>query len=191
MDEIPVVKIAFYKGSPSSYLHRIIRWWSKSTYSHAELIMPDGKTWISISPFLTAKVSARIRGTIDNPDDWDYLNFPLSWRKPVREYQLKQLYKFIDVTQGSSYDWFGMLLSQVCPYLIKRRDKWYCSEWIAHALVNSRIVMWDDLRLYGTPDLSPGRLYDILEPLSASGIRAPLIAEEIILRQDVGKRNKN
>jgi len=155
------IKIAFYKGKPG-FLHKVIRWWTKSSYSHAELIMPDDKTWVSISPFLTSRVASRQKDTIDNPDDWDYLTFDLNWRKPVREYQLRQLDKFIAETGGCKYDWVGMLMSQFCPYLIKRRDKWYCSEWIAHALVNSRIVMWDDIRIYDTPDLSPGKLYDVL-----------------------------
>lgn len=155
------VKVAFFKGS-ETWLHRLIRWWTKSPYSHAELVMPDGITWVSISPFLTSRVAPRIKTHIENPGDWDYLTFTLNFREPVEKYQLDQLYKFINMTQGSKYDWVGMLMSQFCPYLIKRRDKWYCSEWIAHALVNSRIVMWDDLMLYDTPDLSPGRLYEIL-----------------------------
>jgi hypothetical protein len=155
------IKIAFYKG-PGGYLHRLIRWWTKSKYSHAELVMPDDKTWVSISPFLTSKVASRERLEIKNPEQWDYLTFTLSWRKPVREYQLRQLDKFIMQTTGCKYDWFGMIISQFGPYLIKRRDKWYCSEWIAHAMVNSRIIMWDDIRIYDTPDLSPGKLYDLL-----------------------------
>ncbi len=155
------IKVAFYKGK-GGRIHKIIRWWTKSPYSHAELIMPDNITWISISPFLSSRVSARIRSTIENPQDWDYLTFKLNHREPVKNYQLSQLYKFIEMTQGSKYDWVGMIVSQFCPYLIKRRDRWYCSEWIAHALVNSRIIMWDDLKLYGTPDLSPGKLHELL-----------------------------
>jgi len=161
MMEGSYIKVAFYKGN-SGRLHKIIRWWTKSKYSHAELIMPDGKTWISISPFLTSRVSARCRDVIENPEMWDYLTFDLNWRQPVQEYQASQLQKFISETTGCKYDWIGMLLSQFGPFLIKRRDRWYCSEWIAHALVNSRIIMWDDIRIYDTPDLSPGKLYDIL-----------------------------
>ena len=33
-------------------------------------------------------------------------------------------------------------------------------------MVNSRIVMWDDLSLYNTPDLSPGKLYCLLTDVS-------------------------
>ena len=155
------VRVAFYKGVSDGWTHRIIRWWTGSPYSHAELILPDGKTWVSISPFLTSRVAPRIKHKVDD-GDWDYLTFELSHRDPVRAYQLDQLYKFIDMTQGSKYDWTGMILSQICPFLIKRRSKWYCSEWIAHALVNSRIIMWDDMSLYDTPDLSPGKLFALL-----------------------------
>ena len=159
------IKVAFYKG-PGGFLHKIIRWWTKSPYSHAELILPDEITWISISPFLSARVSARPRYQIENLEDWDFLRFELSWRQPVREYQLEQLHRFIDETNGSRYDWVGMILSQMCPYLIKHRDKWYCSEWIAHALVKARIVKWRSLKIYETPNLSPGKLHEILKNYS-------------------------
>ena len=142
-------------------MHRFIRWWTKSDYSHAELVMPDGRTWVSISPFLSSKVASRVK-TKPKLEDWEVITFDLSWREPVRKYQLDQLYKFIEQTQGCKYDWVGMILSQICPFLVKRRDKWYCSEWIAHALVNSRIVMWDDMNLYDTPNMSPGTLYKML-----------------------------
>ena len=164
------IQVAFYKGQ-GGWIHKLIRWWTKSPYSHVELVLPDGKTWISISPFLTSRVAPRIRHRIDNPDAWDYLVFKLSDRPPVQEYQLAQLYKFIDVTQGAKYDWVGMVMSHFCPYLIKRKERWYCSEWIAHALVNSRIIMWDDLRLYNIPDLSPGKLYNLLRAVCIHGRR--------------------
>ena len=48
------IKIAFYAGE-GNYINRIIKWWTKSPYSHAELIMPDN-TWIGISPFKTSKI---------------------------------------------------------------------------------------------------------------------------------------
>ena len=161
---MPEIQIAFYKGH-GGWTHKIIRWWTKSPYSHAELIMPDGKTWVSISPFLTSRVAPRIKHKLEKPEEWDFLVFKLSEREPVRNYQLDQLYKFIEKTQGCKYDWTGMIMSQLCPFLVKRRDKWYCSEWIAHAMVNSRIVMWDDVYLYDTPDLHPGKLYEILRAL--------------------------
>jgi hypothetical protein len=182
------IRIAFFKGSEGP-LHRFIRWWTKSKYSHAELVMPDGKTWISISPFLSSRVSARIKGNEVNPENWDYLDFYLNWREPVKDYQLNQLYKFIDKTQGCKYDWTGMIMSQLCPFLVKRRDKWYCSEWIAHAMVNARIVMWDDIHLYDTPDLSPGKLYELLEPHAQAKTGPIEFPNQSIIKDDVRKCN--
>jgi len=158
------IKIAFFKGDKKSFLHRFIRWYTKSKYSHVELILPDNKQWVGISPFLTSKVGIREKSLSpsERNENWDYLTFTLNWREPVREYQFNQLNKFIHKTLGSRYDWLGVIVSNLTPFLVKKRDKWYCSEWIAHALVNSRIVMWDDMHLYDTPEMSPGKLYELL-----------------------------
>tara|TARA_A100001015_G_scaffold309013_2_gene407671 strand:+ start:619 stop:1125 length:507 start_codon:yes stop_codon:yes gene_type:complete len=158
------IKIAFFKGDKKTWLHRFIRWYTRSPYSHAELIMPDGEQWVGISPFLTSRVGIREkRISLENQEqNWDYLTFSLNWRPPVREYQINQLNKFIQKTLGSRYDWIGLIVSNLTPFLVKKRDRWYCSEWIAHALVNARIVMWDDMDLYDTPEMSPGKLYELL-----------------------------
>ena len=162
------IKIAFFKGDKKTLLHRFIRWYTKSPYSHAELIMPDGEQWVGISPFLTSRVGIREKNISPEKqqENWDYLTFTLNWRVPVREYQISQLNKFIQKTLGSRYDWIGLIISNLTPFLVKKRDRWYCSEWIAHALVNARIVMWDDMDLYDTPEMSPGKLYDLLLPLA-------------------------
>ena len=155
------VKVAFFKGNRNSRLHKFIRWYTKSQYSHAELIMPDNETWVSISPFLSSKLEKRTPDFID-PDEWDFVELELHWRKPVRDYQLEQLEKFIQMTEGSGYDWFGLILSHLSPFVIKHKGKWYCSEWIAYALVHSRIIMWDQMNLHRTPGLSPAKLHEIL-----------------------------
>ena len=158
------IRIAFFKGDKKGLLHRFIRWYTKSIYSHAELVMPDGQRWIGISPFLTSRVGIREKSISpeNQKENWDYLTFTLNWREPVRDYQISQLNKFIQKTLGSRYDWVGLVVSNLTPFLVKKRDRWYCSEWIAHALVNARIVMWDDMDLYDTPEMSPGKLYDLL-----------------------------
>ena len=156
------IRVAFFKGDKGRWLHRFIRWYTKSKYSHAELVMPDDETWAGISPFLTSKVGTRKKSIEESKDEWDFLTFKLSWRQPVREYQIAQLNRFLEKTSGSRYDWTGLIISNLTSFLVKKRDKWYCSEWIAHALVNARIVMWDDMDLYDTPNLSPGTLYNML-----------------------------
>ena len=94
------IKIAFFKGDKKTLLHRFIRWYTESPYSHAELIMPDGEQWVGISPFLTSRVGIREKriSLESQKQNWDYLTFSLNWRPPVREYQINQLNKFIQKT---------------------------------------------------------------------------------------------
>ena len=70
------IKIAFYKGKGKLH-NKIIRWWTKSKYSHAELVLPDDITWISISPFYNSKVSAR-SNPINDKNKWDFLIFKIN-----------------------------------------------------------------------------------------------------------------
>jgi len=155
-----LIKIAFYKNGEGT-AHKIIRWYTGSKYSHAELIMPDGITWITISPVYNSRVTPRIIYDYDE-SKWDFIELPLSWREPVRGYQKDQLNKFVKETIGNKYDWSGMLLSHLSPFKIRRAGRWYCSEWIAHALLYSRIIMWDEMKMYNIPDMSPGKLFNLL-----------------------------
>ena len=52
------ISVAFYKGK-GNWKNRVIRWWTKSPYSHAELVLDDKQTWIGISPFIKAKLVLR------------------------------------------------------------------------------------------------------------------------------------
>ncbi len=152
------VKIAFYKAK-GNWQNKIIRWWTKSPYSHAELVLPDGKTWIGISPFLTSKVSSRENPTF-NEDNWDFVELEIT------EEQYDVILDFYNETKGCKYDWIGMLLSQFLPFRIKRREKWYCSEWIAYALRIANVVHWKVVKIYDRCDLSPGVLYNIAQSVN-------------------------
>lgn len=148
------IKIAFYKGS-GGWKNKIIRWWTKSPYSHAELILPDGVTWISISPLLTSKVAARVKKEY-NIESWDFVELDIT------EKQYDIIMEFYEFTKGSSYDWIGMIFSQFVPYTIKRKGKWYCSEWIAYALRISNVIDWRIIKIYDRHDLSPSVIYQII-----------------------------
>jgi hypothetical protein len=148
------IKIAFYRGQ-GSWHNRLIRWWTKSPYSHAELILADGVTWISISPFAEQKVVAKAKVLYDNKV-WDFLEFE------VTEQQHADILKFYDHTAGQRYDWIGMLLSQFLPFRIKQHNRWYCSQWIAYALMLSDVVSWQKKAIFDYSDLSPGFLFNML-----------------------------
>jgi hypothetical protein len=154
------IRIAFFKGDKHEWHHRFVRWWTKSPYSHAEIIL-DGETWVSISPFLYTRVAARVRTQVDE-SDWDFLTFR------VTAEELRALKNFISETTGDGYDWIGMILSQILPIIIKGKGRWYCSQWIAHALGWAGIVRWKRLGIYEFPDLHPGKLHDILSQVAES-----------------------
>lgn len=159
MQKLNKIKIAFFKGDKHKFHHRFIRWWTKSHYSHTEIVI-DEHVWTSVSPFLYTQVASRIRTQVDE-NDWDYLEFLIS------DSELTALKEFISETTGDDYDWLGMLLSQVMPFIIKGKGKWHCSSWVAHALCWAGIVRRRKLGIYEIPDLHPGKLYEILSQISS------------------------
>ena len=112
--------------------------------------MPDN-TCISITPFGTAGIR---RKNFEEPEeDYDMICVPVS------DEQLETIENFYEDTKGDGYDWPGMILSKFTPFFIKRVGRWYCSEWIAYAL---RLAGAVD-NLYHYPDLTPQRLYEVLQ----------------------------
>ena len=147
------IKIAFYKGK-GNILNGIVRWWTKSIYSHAELVLPDDRTWLGISPFLKSKVDSRQKLIVDNLE-WDFISLD------VTSEQRDIILEFFEETKGCGYDWIGMLLSQFLPCRIKHKKRWYCSEWIAYALRIACVLDWRDIKIYERRDLSPVVLYEL------------------------------
>jgi len=149
------IRIAFFKGDQHEWHHRFIRWWTRSPYSHAEIVLDDGETWVSISPFLYTRVAARVRTQVPD-DEWDYLDFRITPE------ELRALKDFISETTGDGYDWIGMIISQVIPFTVKGKGKWYCSSWVFSALNYSGVLKSRTSKIREMPDLSPGKLYEIL-----------------------------
>ena len=129
-----MVKIAFYKGK-GNWINKIIRWWTKSKYSHAELVLPNKMTWIGISPFLSSRVESRYN-IIYKPSNWDFVNLN------VTEQQYSTMLDFFKETKGCKYDWIGMLF--------------------AYALRVSGFFNWQVIKLYDQCDLSPGVLHKLI-----------------------------
>ena len=87
---------------------------------------------------------------------WKYLAFDCT------SVQVERLRDFFLNTKGCNYDWFGMIMSQVTPWRIKTPGKWYCSEWVAHALSYAGIIGIDKISSLERKDLSPGKIYHLL-----------------------------
>lgn len=142
--------VAFYKGE-GRWHNKVVRSTTQSIYSHAELIMPDGKS-ISIQPFDSRGVRKIRFDQEESREDYDLICVP------VTAEQVDTIERFFRDTKGDGYDWPGMILSKFTPFFIKRTGRWYCSEWIAYALRLAGAV--DSLYHYN--DLTPQRLYEIL-----------------------------
>tara|TARA_R110000824_G_scaffold15086_1_gene63706 strand:- start:1284 stop:1745 length:462 start_codon:yes stop_codon:yes gene_type:complete len=148
------IKVAFYKGGGDLF-NKIVRWWTKSPYSHVELILPDDVTWIRIGPFSSSKLCA-IKKEKWDPKNWDFISIT------VTSEQVETIKEFFERTKGCKYDWWGMILSHLIPFKVKQRGKWYCSEWIAHALRVSRVIDWRVARIFERAKISPAILYEIV-----------------------------
>jgi len=62
-----------------------------------------------------------------------------------------------------------MIASQLTPWKIKTPGKWYCSEWVAHALTFSGIIDPAQISVLERKDLSPGKIWELLKS-EASGV---------------------
>lgn len=155
------IKIAFYKGE-GNFINKIVRWWTKSIYSHAELVLSDNVTWMGISPFLKSKVASRHKLLVEY-QDWDFVEIEIT------QEQLNIIMEFFEYTKGQGYDWAGMLLSQFLPCKIKHKKRWYCSEWIAYALRISCVFDWKIIKIYDRKDLSPAVLYKLVKETENEG----------------------
>jgi len=123
--------VAFYSPPLRSWRHKIVAWWTKSPYVHSELLLPGG-----IMAGICPDESGAVRMTQEDASETDH------WKKielKVDDYQLKNIFRFYEQTAGQKYDWIGMVISQFVPYMIKHDRKWYCSQWIAHALISAGV----------------------------------------------------
>jgi hypothetical protein len=141
-------KVAFYKGK-GKWRDGLIRYWTSSKYSHAELIIDE--ECYTIEPFDNQGVK-KTRCDYEG-DEWDFISFEIT------EEQKNNFLIFFNKTKGQRYDWAGMLVSQVIPYyFVKCINKWYCSEWIIYALRLTNIIG----PVYELSDLSPNKLHQLL-----------------------------
>ena len=151
-----MLRAAFYKsthpGLPGVY-NRLVRWWTRSPYSHVELVFGGG---------LAASSSAmdggvRIKSIEFEPDKWDFVDLPEGLAQPALQWFGRH--------EGAAYDYLGNVHFVLSPVAGSKR-KWFCSEAVAAAL--------------GIPDpgrFDPGTLHAALtfltKPASSGLFTAP------------------
>lgn len=116
-----MIRLALYTAPGDTY-DRLIRAWTRSPYSHCELVLPDGR-FVTSSP---RDGGVRAKVIEQDPAVWDFL--PLPW------IQAAHVEHLLEQEAGAGYDWLGILGSQILPAGIQSRLRWFCSEFCAHVL---------------------------------------------------------
>lgn len=118
------LRVAFYKGThpglPGVY-NRLVRWWTRSQYSHAELIFGDDQA--ASSSYMDGGV--RFKSIEFDPAVWDFVDVP--------ERLASDAWFWFEDHVGQAYDLLGNLHFVVWAVGDDKR-KWFCSEAVAAAL---------------------------------------------------------
>lgn len=134
-----MMRLALYKGRGDLF-DKAIRWWTKSRYSHCELVLPNG-LFLTSSP---RDGGVRAKVIVPDPAQWDFIELPGLDPREVWDSFMLEL--------GAGYDWKGIVGSQVLHLGIESRQRWFCSELCAS------LIGLDHPAQY-----SPGHLAVVLE----------------------------
>ena len=117
-------RAAFYRGTQpgvAGIYNRLVRWWTKSPYSHVEMVFGDG--WAGSASFTDGGV--RLKRITFDPGKWDFIDLPEHLKPAARAW--------FDQHAGSPYDLLGNLQFILAPFG-QAEDHWFCSEACAAAL---------------------------------------------------------
>lgn len=113
------VKLALYKGK-GTFVNAFIRWWTRSIYSHCELVV-NGACYSS-----SGMDGGVRRKQIDlNDGKWDLVD--LDW---VTE---EQVVSYFNKTDHYRYGYFGLIKAQLFNRGKGQSKAPFCSEWCADA----------------------------------------------------------
>ena len=127
-----MITLAFYKGK-GNWLDRLIRWATRSPFSHVELIstshplrdengIPVEGRCLSASARDGGVRAAYIRF---KPGNWQFVDCPWVVVDPA---------EIIRLEVGHKYDYIGIVMSQILSLGRHSKKKWFCSEIVGHAL---------------------------------------------------------
>ena len=142
------MKIAFYTGR-GKILDRVIRKWTKSKYSHVELIINN----------ISYSASSRDGGVRKKTINYEAENWRIFDLKNI--FDINLALKFLNQNLGQKYDHKGIFLSQVINLDKHNKNKYFCSELIIEVLKKSinddKFVILENFSYF-----SPERLYNYL-----------------------------
>ena len=128
---------------------RFIQWWSRSIYSHCDLVV--GGLCYS-SSIMDKGVRAKV---IDlEPDKWDVIELP--WADAVA------VVNYFKATDSNTYGWLSLIGSQLFNRNQTDIGSQFCSEWCASALglpnpsIHSPKTLADECRYVGQLEFVTG-----------------------------------
>lgn len=116
-----LIYLALYKGKGTLF-NRLIRLWTRSKYSHCEIVMPDGR-WLSASAMDGGVRAKRIELNLEH---WDLI--PVPWADAA------YIERVFGEDEGKEFDWLGLLGSQLLPLAIDSIRRMFCSKLCAKLL---------------------------------------------------------
>jgi len=125
-----MVTVALYSvESPhASIVDKFISWFSRSKYTHVELILSDGYMYSSSG----RDNGVRRKKHIENDKIWTYFKV---------HGDEKTILSFYEKTKDCKYDMMG-ILGFGLP-LRDRTNRWFCSEWCCNALkISGNSLFW-------------------------------------------------
>ncbi|NML61842.1 hypothetical protein HHL21_12300 [Massilia sp. RP-1-19] len=117
-------RAAFYRGTRpgvAGIYNRLVRWWTRSEYSHVELVFSTGH---SASASFEDK-GVRFKVIDFDPAHWDFIDLP--------RHLEARAFLWFEKHRGLKYDSLGNLHFIVSPVGHDKR-RWFCSEAVAAAL---------------------------------------------------------
>jgi hypothetical protein len=112
-------------------LDAAIRFWTRSDYSHVEMLDISQSQWKrDVFEAVAASSSWRDGGVRSKTIEfkvahWDFVGLP--WA-PVNAM------KVVQAEIGAGYDYWGLIMSQILDFRQQQANRWFCSEICAHAL---------------------------------------------------------
>lgn len=129
MPPLGPVYVCLHRGS--SLVSRLIRWHSRGEYSHASIVLPDGRHFESREG---KGVLCHPKFTLTNQTE-QVDRFIL--KQPLNEQELNYLTAYLEAQVGKKYDWPMVLgfLSRSEHEGHESGGKWFCSELVYAALL--------------------------------------------------------
>lgn len=108
----------------SGITSELIRFWSRSKYSHSEVWCPKGSVGNTSDGWLGARFTG---GVQVRPPDYCKPTLQETMTVHMTVEQEKLFWNFMKLQLGKGYDWLA-IISFVIRFKMRLRNKWFCSE---------------------------------------------------------------